>query len=220
MPRETELVMASRQVEKLAYVTEHFRDMRSMIAAPAVVLLTLWAHWARLGWDRGDRRREWAYPILLLLGVLIGKRIHNWYRDNFGFVQPEPSRILNPKRRGNERPDAWIYGAMFLAFGTSPMSHADGWTVGALQIMAAALYLLVPRCTWSVPLTPSLYMRKLLGWAGVLAVFGAVCIGAFTQQQGMLLLDIASGSFLVMAVYDHWLLTHVLPAPRKEALHG
>jgi hypothetical protein len=218
----------NRRVEELRWVTLHFRDLQGLIFAPCVFALLGYAMWVQT--HGVSLPQLWVLPPGILCSLVGATAIQHWYTKHFGFVsEPEPQAVPSPvlsilhpaparprTRTGPEQRTAnWVIAGIWV--GTAllgGLGHRHDW----FALLPALCYLLLPRCLSRTPYIGLPQMRRVLSIAAALLLFGLVIVESWRSilVSKWLLMYCTFGTFLVLAAYDHWLLTHLLGGKRLQ----
>lgn len=217
------LLASTRRGEELRYVTEHFHDLQGLYFAwfwAGLLFLCFLSSSTQL--SRGHILIVAVSIIALFLPVGVPCN-HAWYK-RYGMVQnrgPEfyPSRPLSildtnpaPRRRSSGLFWAWL-GIWAIFVGTGLFRGLDAH-LSALNLWVA-LWLTVPRCFYPAPANGFIQLLRALYVAGSAAIFFAIFSVPFVpllHSSKLLLLEIICATLLVLSLYDHWLLNHLLTA--------
>ena len=215
----------SRRAEELAYVTKHFHDMQGMAGAPSLVPLFLFAFLVRA---RGFCVWQlWLLPPGLALGVLAAGRIQRWYRKSFGFVAPPKpqvqfSPVLSIVNTPASSPATGARGErgvrliLLISFVVLFSLHRSDRHLPLLNLMFLIGLLLVPRCFYRTPPVVTLQLRRVLSIAVVTLLEGLLVADLWINASKWLVLFTVLGCFLLIVLYDHWLLMRLLGGRRDR----
>ncbi len=220
MTRTDVLSATTRRGEKLRYVTEHFRDLQGLYFA------WLWAGVLFLGLLSSSTRISREHVLIIAAGILalfLGIGIpctHAWYKrygmvENRALPESRPLTLLgtNPAPRSSPGLLWALLGVLAVFFGTGLFRGLDSYR-GALNLSVALLPTLT-RCFYAAPANGSIQLRRVLYIAGSATIFFAILSVPFVpilHSSKWLLLEIVCATLLVLSLYDHWLLNHLLTA--------
>ncbi len=226
MQSET-LIATTRRGEELRYVTEHFRDLQGLYFA------SVWAGLLMLVLLCSPTRPSGIH-LLFVFGIaalfpLVGVPLaHAWYK-RYGMVKgtpeiqyPRPLSILDtsPPRRRYAPGLVVVMSGIWIVFTGTILFHRLDEYRAALNLWIV-LVLTVPRCFYPAPAIPSIQLRRVLYITCSAIIFFSVLSVPFMgplHSSGWLLLEIVCATLLVLSLYDHWLLSHLLRA-RPEAFY-
>jgi hypothetical protein len=228
MIRADAIAGLSRRAEELRYVTEHFRDLQGLYFAwfcGGLLALLLLSSSGRI--SRGHLLIVAAcFFALLLAGIPC---IRAWYR-RYGVVErhdPETQRTWPPSIL-NERtaPRRFASGLFWMALGIWAIfvgmglfRSLDAYR-GVLNLWIALLFTM-PRCFYPAPANGFIQLRRALYIVGSAIIFFTIFSFPFVpavRHLGMVVPEIVCATLLVLSVYDHWLLGHLLSG-RTEAVY-
>jgi hypothetical protein len=221
------LLDASRRGEELRYVTAHFRDLQGLRMAPFWAALMLLTCLETLSPHPQPHLAMVAFAIVLctLPWVYWSGR---WYERRYGVVTaPEmPVRsgmisIMNPEPPLSRGPNYQYFGMQAIIFLIWALSlapeifrHGRGNPSGFILLTVA--FLVVPRCFYRAPDVAIIRFRRVLSVTSLVAIFAASLgfqfgrVGIWPYMMAMCTV------FLLLDLYDHWLLTHLLSGPSVE----
>ncbi|MFY9938324.1 MAG: hypothetical protein WAK33_15705 [Silvibacterium sp.] len=208
--------------EELRYVTEHFHDLQGLYFA------WFWAGLLFLCFLSSSTHLSRGHVLIVAVSIIalflpVGVPcIHAWYK-RYGMVQnraPEiseakPLSILDTKPAPRRTPVlfwAWL-GIWGVFVGTGLFRGLDAHR-SALNLWIS-LWLTLPRCFYPAPANGFIQLRRALYIAGSAAIFFAILGVPFVpllHSSKWLLLEIVCTTLLVLSLYDHWLLNHLLSA--------
>jgi hypothetical protein len=216
------LPATTRRAEELRYVTEHFGDLQGLYFA------WLWAGLLLLFVLRAPGRisREYLligtvslFALFLLVGIPSIRARYRRYgvvetRDP-QMVQPKPLSILDTSPAPRRSPGLlWAWLGIFAVFvGAGLFRDLDRYR-GALNLWFV-LWLTVPKCFYPVPANGFIHLRRFLYIAGSATIFFTILsvpIVPLFHSSRWLLPEIVCATLLVLSLYDHWLLNHLLSA--------
>ena len=193
---------ASPREEELRYVTGHFRALQGLRLAPfwaAMLLLVIVASSFHVS--------PWHLVETMIIGVIALTAIwlpwsHAWYRRHYGtIVKPTPQ----PAAPGF----AFTMVVFMIVFvGRSVFSSLDQYR-GAFNLWIALLFTLRP-CFDVGPPSIFIRLRRALYIAGSAAIFFIPGSVPFLHPSKWFVLSTISATFLLLSLYDHWLLHHFL----------
>jgi hypothetical protein len=224
---------ASTEGQQLRYVTAHFRDLQGLRMAPfwgALLILTSLA-------NAGSFLREHlAWAAFAVTAAQFGWLYLSgrWYERRYGVVkEPEPPvrsgliSILHPETRPQRTPNRYygyysgVFSVLFPIWG---LSFVPGLFLGhraqpgGFALLLAA-YQIVPRCFYPVTGDWSVFLRRILAVAALVAMVGIYLEYRFAQIKFWTWMALLLSFPLLLDVYDHWLLNHLLNTDFTEASH-
>ncbi|MFC5862097.1 hypothetical protein ACFPT7_07315 [Acidicapsa dinghuensis] len=227
---------ASSQGRELRYVTAHFRDLQGLRMAPfwgaLLVLVSLAA-------TSSFSRVHLAWAAAVLTGVQFGWLYlgGRWYEQRYGVVkEPEPAvpsgliSIMHPAARpqGASNPPTPRYGylsginAVLLLLWA--LMFIPGMFLGhraqpGLFALLLAAYQIFPRCIHPVPYNWSVFLRRILATTALIAMVGIYLEYRFTRIDLWTWMALLLSFLLLLDLYDHWLLNHLLNGDSTEGIH-
>ena len=202
------LLVASHVGDQLRYVTEHLRDLQGLRLAPVWVLLM------GIGVLRASTRLSARHVVeiailLLVLFVIVWLPWSNaWYNRRYGMVE-------KPAIQPNGAGLFWAMIALTAIFvGTAVIPSLDPYR-GSLNLWAVLLYT-VPRCFYFAPATIVIRLRRALYIAGSLSIIFLIGSLLFLHPSKWIVLAALCSMLLLLNLYDHWLLDHLLNDTRPE----
>jgi hypothetical protein len=217
----------SSQGQELSYLTAHFRDLQGLRMAPfwgALLVLT------RLAKTGSFSRVHLAWAAVVLIAAQFGW-LHlsgRWYERRYGVVkEPEPPvpsgliSIMHPEARSQRaaNPLARRYGylsginaVLFLlwAFTFLPDIFLGHHTQPGLFAALLAAYQLFPRCIYPVTSNWSVLLRRILAATAMIAIVKIYLEFRFAQMDLWTWMAVLFSVLLLLDLYDHWLLNHLL----------
>jgi len=227
---------ASSRGQELRYLTAHFRDLQGLRMAPFWVALLLLTYLEKTGsFSRGHL--AWAAAVLIAaqFGWLhLGGR---WYERRYGIVkEPEaavPSgliSIMHPEstRQRGANPLARRYGylsgvnaVLFLlwTFTFVPDMFLGHRAQPGMFAFFVAVFLVFPRCICPVTNNWSVLLRRILAATALIAIVGIYLEYRFAQMDLLTWMAELFSVLLLLDLYDHWLLNHLLSGDFTERSH-
>ena len=226
----------SSQGQELRYLTAHFRDLQGLRMAPFWLALLVLTCLAKTGSFSGGHL-AWSAVVLIAAQfgwLYLGGR---WYGGRYGVVKepepPVPSRLISimrpeasPKRAAN--PLARRYGylsgvnaVLFLlwAFSIVPdifLGHHPGyWQL----VMFATVFQLLPRCLYPITNNWSVLLRRIFAVTVTIAIIGIYLEFRFERMDLWNWMASLLGFLLLLDLYDHWLLNHLISGEFTERSH-
>jgi|SRR5271170_4495762 len=220
MTRTDAFPATTRRGEELRYVTEHFHDLQGLYFP------WFWAGLLFLGLLSSSTHLSREHTLIIAAGILalflaIGiPCTHAWYKrygmvENRALPQARPLSILgdNPARRRTLGLFWTSLGILAVFVGTGLCRGLDSYR-SDLNLSVALLPTLT-RCFYPAPAKSFVQLRRALYIVGSAAIFLAIlCVPfvPFLHSPKWLLLEIVCATLLVLSLYDHWLLNHLLTA--------
>jgi hypothetical protein len=218
----TEATLAGRRHgEELSYVTEHFRDLQGMRVAPfpaAFLLLIGVATSIRLSrWHIADL----TVLILVLFFAVWQPWSKAWYKRHYGFVEISPRQPSAPGLH-------WAMLALLAVWaGTMVFRSLDPYRSSVN--MLCFLFFVLPKCFYPASVSILIRLRRALYITSALVILAIIwrtvairyTIGRapFPDSSKWLALTGILATILLLSLYDHWLLHHLLINPRREPSH-
>ena len=147
--------------------------------------------------------------LLLVLFVVVWLPWSNaWYNRRYGTVE-KPT--IPPSAPGL----FWAMIALIaIAAGTMVVPSLDPYR-GSLNLWVVLLYTL-PRCFYFAPATIVIRLRRALYIAGSLSIIFLIGSLLFLHPSKWIMLAALCSTLLLLNLYDHWLLDHLLNDTRPE----
>ena len=226
----------SRQVQKLRYLTAHFRDLQGLRMAPFWFVLLVLTTLAKTGsLSRGHL--AWAAFILIVAQfgwLYLGGR---WYERRYGVVKepqaPVPSRLISvmhpePRLQPATDPLARRYGnvsginaVLFLMWALMyvPKMFLGHSAQPGLFALLVTAYQVFPRCIYAVTNNWSVFLRRLLAATVLAAVVGIYLEYRFARMDLWTWMALLLSLLLLLDLYDHWLLNHLVGSDFTKGSH-
>lgn len=155
-----------------------------------------------------------------------------WYGRRYGVVKgPEPpvlsglTSILHPENRPQRAADHYysyrsgVFAVLFLIWALSFVPELFlGRKPGGFALLLAA-YQVVPRCLYPVTGDWSVLLRRILASTALIAMVGIYLEYCFAQINFWTWMTLLLSFLLLLDLYDHWLLNHLLDSDFTEASH-
>lgn len=224
---------ASSQGQELRYLTAHFRDLQGLRMAPFWLALLGLTSLAKTGlFSRGHL----AWGAVVLTAAQFGW-LHlsgRWYERRYGVVkEPEPpirSGLISimhsevPPQHAANRYYGYNSGKFAILFLIWALTIMPGIFLGynahpGTLAMLVTAYQIVPRCFHPVTNNRFVLLRRILAATALIAMIGIFIsysfarMGLWTWMGGQLSL------LLLLDLYDHWLLNHLLSGDFTEQSH-
>ena len=226
----------SSQGQDLRYLTAHFRDLQGLRMAPFWLELLVLTSLAKTGsLSRGHLAWAAAVVIAAQFGWLHLGGL--WYDRRYGVVkEPEPAvpsgliSIMHPEgtpQRG-ANPLARRYGylsgvnavlCLLWAFSFVPDLFLGHRPQPGMFALLVATFQVFARCICPVTNNWSVVLRRVLATTAMIAMIGIYFDYRFARMD---LLTWMAGLFsmlLLLDLYDHWLLNHLLKGDFMERSH-
>jgi len=221
--------------QELRYLTAHFRDLQGLRMAPFWFALLILTSLAKTGsFSRGHLAWSAAVLIAAQFGWLhLGGR---WYDRRYGVVkEAEPSvrsgliSIMHPEApHYGANPLARRYGylsgvnaVLFLlwAFSIVPdifLGHRPGyWQL----VMFVTVFQVFPRCIYPVTNNWSVLLRRIFAVTATIAMIGIYLEFRFARMDLWTWMALLLSFLLLLDIYDHWLLNHLISGDFTERSH-
>jgi hypothetical protein len=214
---------ASSRGQELRYVTAHFRDLQGLRMVPFWAALLVLAALANAGsFSRGHL--AWA---VLAAGALQFGWLYisgRWYAQRYGVVKepepPVPSEFISIMHREDEpsRPPNRYYGyysgkwatlILMWAMILLPNIFIGHGRPGNFALMIA-VFQIFPRCLYPITNNWLILLRRILASAALIAIIGIYINYRFAQIGLWAYMATLLSVLLLLDLYDHWLLNHLL----------
>lgn len=225
----------SSQGQELRYLTAHFRDLQGLRTAPFWLALLVLTSLAKTG---SLSRGHLAWSSAVLIAAQFGW-LHlsgRWYDRRYSVVKepepPVPSGLISimhpddPPYAAN--PLARRYGylsgisaVLFLlwAFSIVPgifLSHRpEYWQL----IMFVIVFQVFPRCIYPVTDNWSVLLRRIFAVTATIAMIGIYLEFRFARMDLWTWMALLLSFLLLLDIYDHWLLNHLISGDFTERSH-
>lgn len=224
---------ASGQGQELRYLTAHFRDLQGLRMAPYWGALLVLVSLAKTG---AFSREHLAWAAFVLTAAQFGC-IHlsgRWYERRYGVVkEPEPpvrSGLISimhpeaqPERAANRRYGyhSRIFTVLFLIWALTfvPEMFLGHRAKPEEFAVLLAAYQVVPRCFYPVTNNWSVFLRRILAAAALIAMVVIYLEYRFAQINLWTWMALLLSFLLLLDLYDHWLLNHLLGSDFTEGSH-
>jgi hypothetical protein len=223
----------SSQGQELRYLTTHFRDLQGLRMAPfwgALLVLTSLAK--TVSFSRGHL--FWTAVVLIAAQFGWLHLSGRWYERRYGIVkEPEPpvpsglisimqpeAPIGNPlRRRYGYLSD--VNAVLFLLWALTfvPDMFLGHHTQPGLFAALLAVYQLFPRCIYPVTGNWAVLLRRILAVTAMIAMIGIYLEFRFAQMNLWTWMAALFSVLLLLDLYDHWLLNHLLSGDFTERSH-
>ena len=224
---------ASGQGQELRYLTAHFRDLQGLRMAPFWGALLVLTSLAKTGsFSRGHL--SWAAVVLIAAQFGWLHLSGRWYERRYGVVkEPEPPvpsgliSIMHPEApAGNPLRRRYGYlsdinAVLFLlwAFTFVPDMFLGHHVQPGLFAGLLAVYQVVPRCLYPVTNNWSVLLRRILAATALIAMVGIYLEYRFARIDLRTWMALLFSFLLLLDLYDHWLLNHLLSGDFTERSH-
>jgi hypothetical protein len=226
----------SSQGQELRYLTAHFRDLQGLRMAPFGLALLVLTSLAKTG---SFSRVHLFWAAVVLIAAQFGW-LHlsgRWYERRYGVVKEleplVPSGLISimhpearPQRAAN--PLARRYGylsginaVLFLLWALTivpDIFRGHNVRPGYLVMLVTA-YQVFPRCIYPVTNNWSVLLRRILAATAMIAMIGIYLEYRFTRIDLWTWMDLLLSLLLLLDLYDHWLLNHLLDSDFTEVSH-
>jgi len=218
---------ASSNGQELHYLTAHFRDLQGLRMAPFWGALLVLTSLAKTGSFSGVQL-AWAAGVLVAAQfgwLYLGGR---WYERRYGVVkESEPQvhstliSIMHSEAQptGSGNPLARRYGylsgvnaVLFLLWALTFVPdlflghHAQPGLFAALL----AAFQVLPRSVYAVTSNWSILLRRILAATAMIAMIGIYLEYRFARMDLWTWMALLLSFLLLLDLYDHWLLNHLL----------
>jgi hypothetical protein len=227
---------ASSQGQELRYLTAHFRDLQGLRMAPFWGALLVLTNLAKTG---SFSRGHLAWVAVVLTAAQFGW-LHlsgRWYEPRYGVVREPEARVpsglisimhpeASPQRAVN--PLARRYGylsginaVLFLLWALTlvPGMFLRHNAAPGMLAMLVAVYQVFPRCIYPVTNDWSVLLRRILAATALIAFVGIYLGYRFARMDLLTWMALLLSALLLLDLYDHWLLNHLLSADFTERSH-
>ena len=226
----------SSQGQDLRYLTAHFRDLQGLRMAPFWLELLVLTSLAKTGsLSRGHLAWAAAVVIAAQFGWLHLGGL--WYDRRYGVVkEPEPAvpsgliSIMHPEgtpqRAAN--PLARRYGyvsgvnavlCLLWAFTFVPDLFLGHLAQPGMFAFFVATFQVFGRCICPVTDNWSVVLRRVLATTAMIAMIGIYFDYRFARMDLLTWMALMFSFLLVLDLYDHWLLSHLLNGDFAERGH-
>ena len=214
----------SSQSQDLRYLTAHFRDLQGLRMAPFWASLLVLTSLAKAG-SFSRSHLSWAAVVCTAAEFGWLHLSGRWYGRRYGVVkEPDvavPSGLISilhsqvsPRRTGNRR-----YGyhsgksaVLFLiwALALVPEIFLGRNAQPATLAMMVVGYQVLPRCLYPGPKDGSVLLRRLFAMTAVITIIGTFICYRLDQIGLWTCMTVLLSLLLLLDLYDHWLLNHLL----------
>jgi hypothetical protein len=227
---------ASGQGQELRYLTAHFRDLQGLRMAPFWGALLVLVSLAKTS---SFSRGHLAWAAFAFTAAQFGW-LHlsgRWYERRYGIVKesepPVPSgliSILHPEARSQRaaNPRARRYGylsgifsVLFLIWVLTiiPDMFLGHRAQPGLFAFLVTGYQIFPRCIYPVTNNWSVFLRRILAATALIAIVGIYLEYRFARIDLWTWMALLLSFLLLLDLYDHWLLNHLLRGDFTEGSH-
>jgi len=223
---------ASSGDQELRYLTAHFRDLQGLRMAPFWLALLVLTSLAKAG-STSPAHLAWAAAIVIAAQFGWLHLSGLWYERRYGVVkEPEPPvpsgliSIMHPESRQN--PLARRYGYLsginaflFLlwAFTFVPDMFRRHHVQPGMFAFLVAAYQVFPRCIYPITNNGSVLLRRILAVTAMIAMVGIYLEYRFARIDLWTWMTWLFSVLLLLDLYDHWLLNHILKGDSTEPTH-
>ena len=221
---------ASGQGQELRYLTAHFRDLQGLRMAPfwgALLVLTI------LEKTGSFSRGHLAWGAVVFTAAQFGW-LHwsgGWYERRYGIVkEPEPPvrsgliSIIHPEARpthASNRYYGYYSGKFAVLFLIWALTLVPGIFLGhnaqpGTLAMLVTAYQVIPRCFHPVTNNWFVFLRRILAATTLIAVVGIYLEYRFARMDLWTWMALLLSLLLLLDLYDHWLLNHLLGSDFTE----
>jgi hypothetical protein len=185
---------------ELRYVTEHFLSLQGLRVAPLWAAFLLDAIVSPLF---QPTRRHAAEMLIFVIAIaaLWLPWSHAWYRRHYGTIvksAPQPVPGL-----------AFTIVVFMIVFAGSALFHSLDRYRGALNLWIVLMFTLPPCCYLGAP-SLLIRLRRALYITASVAIFFTVGSVPFLHPSKWLVISGICTTLLLLSLYDHWLLHHLL----------
>jgi hypothetical protein len=227
---------ASSPGQQLRYLTVHFRDLQGLRMAPFWFLLLVLTSLAKTG-SLSSGHLFWAALVLIAAQFGWLYLSGRWYERRYGVVkEPEPPvasgliSIMHPESQPQRaaNPLARRYGYLsginavqFLlwTFTTVPDIFGGHNIRPGYLVMLVAVFQVFPRCIYSVTNNWSVVLRRLFASSVLIAIIGIYFEYRFARMDLWTWMALLLSFLLLLDLYDHWLLNHLIGSDFTEESH-
>jgi hypothetical protein len=227
---------ASGPGQELRYLTAHFRDLQGLRMAPFWGALLVLTSLAKTGsFTRGHL--FWAAVVLIAAQFGWLHLSGRWYEGRYGIVkEPEPPvpsgliSIVHPEAQSQRaaNPLARRYGyligifaVLFLIWALTilPDMFLGHRAQPGLFAFLVTGYQVFPRCIYPVTNNWSVFLRRILAATALIAIVGIYLEYRFARIDLWTWMALQFSFLLLLDLYDHWLLNHLLSSDFTEGSH-
>jgi len=220
----------SGQGQELRYLTAHYRDLQGLRMAPFWVALLVLTSLAKAN---SFSRGHLAWAAVTCTAAQFGW-LHlsgRWYERRYGVVKepdiPVRSGLISilhpeapPQRTGNRR-YGYLSGVFAVLFLIWALTLVPGIFLGhnaqpGTLAMLVTAYQIVPRCFYHVTKNWSVILRRVFAVTAVLTMIVTFINYQLAQMSLWTWMAVLLSVLLLLDLYDHWLLNHLLGSDFME----
>lgn len=200
--------------DELRYATEHFADLQGLRTAPFWAALVLFcALEYALAMSRVQALE--AFLLMLLPGGVWFAYAGRWYRHHYGLVIPRDrsaSPVLSIMQTGRRSAVAAGWNAvavlLFVLFSVPLLLHKFAGRNTAFGLLI--ILFLLPKAFSSGGVSRSVRGRRLLAMGGIVVIGVLHFTFLLARLDQWQYLGGTATVLLLVSLYDHWLLAHLL----------
>ena len=224
---------APGQGQELRYLTTHFRDLQGLRMAPFWGALLVLTSLAKTGsFSRGHL--FWAAVVLVAAQFGWLHLSGRWYERRYGVVK-EPEATVPSGLISIMHPEARPQGAARRRYGYHSDVNAVLFLIWALALvpgiflghhaqpgflaMLVTAYQVFARCIYPVAKNWLVFLRRILAATALIAMVGTYLEYRFARMDLLTWMAALLSILLLLDLYDHWLLNHLLSGDFTEGSH-
>ena len=224
---------ASSQGQQLRYLTAHFRDLQGLRMAPFWGALLVMTCLEKTGsFSRGHL--AWAAAVLIAAQFGWLHLSGRWYERSYGVIK-EPDTavpsglisIMHPEvrpRGAARRRYGYLSGVnavlcLLWAFTFVPDLFLGHRAQPGMFACLVAAYQVFPRCIYPVTKNWPVLLRRILAVTAMIAMLGIYLDYRFARMDLLTSMAGLFSALLLLDLYDHWLLNHLLSGDFTERSH-
>jgi hypothetical protein len=194
--------------QDLRYLTQHFQDLQGLKTLPIFAAFGLLLCFLP---GRPTAEILWVFFGALVLGVFLMARTQRWYETRFGLVRDTRTK---PEMREGFLPSYLILFLLMIFLASRPGKHPDG----AIFLVVVNM-LLLPKCFFRTPKNGWVQLRRWLyvaSTAGLVSLITFIALLHVSHRSLQLILAAYCAVFVLLGLYDHWLLGYLVRPRRME----
>jgi hypothetical protein len=221
----------SGQGQELRYLTAHFRDLQGLRMAPfwgALLVLTSLAKASSFS----TGHLAWAAVVCTAAQFGWLHLSGRWYERRYGVVKEPEIRvrsglisIMHPEALPTHAPNygyrSGTFAVLFLIWSLTLVPGiflGHNAQPGTLAMLVTA-YQVVPRCFYPVTKDWSVLLRRVFAVTAVITMVGTFISYRLNQMSLWTWMALLLSFLLLLDIYDHWLLNHLISGDFTERSH-